>query len=420
MRLGASPELRGIFIVFAAWRLADAKFLLPSKNTGSDLVCRLVGDCLDYSAPDSLGSAVTNLPFEGPSLHLDLNYAGQYDSSSREPKHNLCIADRLAPTFFLLGAQKAATTNFAARFAQVALSVVPPKPLKSDPSYFWKELHVFDDKERYSKLGLQGWLDYYPRCSSKNFTVGMDATPSYLSSKMAPLLMHARYKLFSNRLDFLVILRSPLYRMRSAFYHAKDKGGCSRNVNLCKSFGNYVARALANNRQGCPSGKSYSSAADVKKCSSPDDCWDGGHGDPFHLSFYVPQLENWFYHFEPMQFVIAPMLTYVAPFLGLPSLVEFMARRIGSAIRPNMLTDAIEKGAKKGGHSHDYPSLANDLKGLDKTDEEELGRILTEKAGPEALAKLLSPKMAEGLVLFGYPGNLNDTDAIGKFISNSW
>jgi hypothetical protein len=270
MRCVASSGLFGIFVFFSGL-LGDAILLLPGRSSGSsDVVCRLAGNCLDYSIPASPGQTDANLTFEGPSLKLELNYAGRFNSSGREAKHNLCIQGRLAPTFFLIGAQKSATTNFAARFAQVALSVVPPKPRKSDPSFFWKELHVFDSKERYSKLGLQGWLDYYPKCSRTAYFVGMDATPSYLSSAMAPTLMRARYKWFSNKLNFLVILRSPLYRMRSAFYHARDNNACRWNPNFCGSFGFYVANALANNRWGCPSGKSYLTRAELKTCGSPD------------------------------------------------------------------------------------------------------------------------------------------------------
>lgn len=419
MRCRAFSLVIGVSYFFTGL-LGNAKLLLTSRPSDSDLVCRLTGDCLDYSIPVSQGQTVSNLTSEGPSLHLNLNYAGRYNASGLDSKHNLCIGSRLAPTFFLLGAQKSATTNFASRFAEVALSVVPPKPRKSDPSYFWKELHVFDSEERYNQLGLNGWLDYYPQCSATSFTVGMDATPSYISSSMAPALMRARYKWFGNKLDFLVILRSPLHRMRSAFYHAVDNGGCNRNPNLCKSFGHYLAAALSNNRQGCPSGKHYSTLAELKTCTSPDHIWDGGAGDPFHLSFYVPQLEHWFSHFEPQQFVIAPMLTYVAPFFGMPSLVEYMAQRIGSSIKVNTLTSALPKGTKNSGKRHSYPTLEEDLAGLSKSDEKELGQVLTQKAGPEALGKLLSPKMEKGLTLFGYPGKHDNVDAISLYIRSSW
>jgi hypothetical protein len=97
-----------------------------SHETEAPSICRLRNEeCLDYTYTADGSERLANLTFEGPSLRLELNYAGNYNRSTRDSQQSICINGHLAPSFFLLGAQKSATTNFAARFAQAALSVVP-------------------------------------------------------------------------------------------------------------------------------------------------------------------------------------------------------------------------------------------------------------------------------------------------------
>jgi hypothetical protein len=367
---------------------------------------------LDYTYTADGSERLANLTFEGPSLRLELNYAGNYNRSTRDSQQSICINGHLAPSFFLLGAQKSATTNFAARFAQAALSVVPPKPREADPGHFGKELHVFDHKERFEQLGLDGFLSYYPRCGTRNYAVGMDATPAYLPSERAPGLMRKWYSTLSERLVFLVLLRHPVYRMRSGFYQSRKHGGCLHNPNLCKSFTYYISHALANTRQGCPSGRQYPDQARLKACENPDGAWLGEPCDPFYLSLYALQLEIWLSHFAPSQFVIAPFLTYVAPEFSMPDLVKFIAQRVGSSIKATSPTTAIPKGTPRAGSSHEYPPLETDLHSLGDATQHEFGKIIAGKAGPAVLARLRSPRMARGLTLFGYDGAVDDVERL--------
>jgi hypothetical protein len=339
---------------------------------------------------------------------MDMEYQGRFNASVRGPQENVCINGKLAPSFFLLGAQKSATTNFFSRLMDVALDVVPAQD-ESDPNFFWKEPHVFDSSDRYYGLGRDGWLSYYPDCSTKVHAIALDASPSYISSPEAPVRMMAWYGApLAQRLQFLVMIREPLSRMHSSFYHGKQWAFAGL------SFQQYIAQALGNAKYGCPSGKVYNNSAAATSCLDPDDM---PLGDPFYLSLYVPQLKRWFQTFSAKQFVIAPMLTYVAQKQGQPSLVEHVAvERLGSAIKLGSNTKALEKDADGAGRIVSYPSLEDDLQKLPEETWQGLVEVMSKNASPESLSLVLAPKMLEGLTLWGY----NGATTISQFISANW
>merc|ERR1719171_1377616 len=75
-----------------------------------------------------------------------------------EGASNLCIDDRLAPEFILLGTQKAGTSSFADMFLTNGIQKAKVIDPSTEAIYFEKELHIFDDhKGRYGK-GKQFWL----------------------------------------------------------------------------------------------------------------------------------------------------------------------------------------------------------------------------------------------------------------------
>lgn len=387
--------------------------------------CRAIGECFDYTSDlpyANMNNASSDLkppsPDENSLQCEDLNYAGRVNHSSLSPTMASCLNDRLVPTFIVLGAQKSATTNFAQKFLNVALSIVPPKPASGDPSFFWKELHVFDRKDRFDQLGVNGWLQYFPKCPETHYAVGMDATPSYLPTAEAPKRMVSWYGQFKNRVNFLVILRKPLPRMRSSFYHMKDVAKAMKR-DISSSFAHYLSGALRNYEQGCPSGRQYSTSAALKECKDPAEL--DFTGDPFYLSLYVRQLEAWFKEFAPNQFVISGMLSYVAPTKGMPFLVDFMAARLGSSVKTGVDSAAIPKSNPKAGNTHKYPSFEEELASLTKAEREQVDFVMDQEAGADAMARLLAPAMKRGLTLFGYPGDPSDkVESIGKFIADSW
>jgi hypothetical protein len=155
----------------ASLAVARAAVSFQARQPQVRRVCRIKGrGCLEYTdtAPSALavtngtisalgGTKVTGVShsteLQGYSVQLDSEYAGEVENSNtsghKGDVNNLCIAGKLAPKFFLLGAQKSATTNFFGRLMEVALDVVPATPVtaRGDPDYFYKEPHVFDISE---------------------------------------------------------------------------------------------------------------------------------------------------------------------------------------------------------------------------------------------------------------------------------
>jgi hypothetical protein len=426
----------------ASLAVARAAVSFQARQPQVRRVCRIKGrGCLEYTdtAPSALavtngtisalgGTKVTGVShsteLQGYSVQLDSEYAGEVEnintSGHKGDVNNLCIAGKLAPKFFLLGAQKSATTNFFGRLMEVALDVVPATPVtaRGDPDYFYKEPHVFDISERYHGFGVDGWLRLYPDCSQYVPAIAMDASPSYISSPLAPARMQLWYgEALSAKLQFLVLLREPLARMQSSFYHGEQWS--FHNM----SFKQYVTRALANNRAGCPSGKAFENAAAVLECAEPDNM---PMGDPFYLSLYVPQVKRWLSMYQARQFVVAPFLTYVAPKKGVGSLLHFYAtKRLGSAVKKTGNFKAYPKDsstkpdaqvAQAAGVSTQKPPIEKELNGMFPSIRQELEQVVAVNGGPAAMARALTPKIAEGLTLFGYSDKWAQQRGLGGMI----
>ena len=140
---------------------------------------------------------------------------------------NVCLGDdRLVPELFVLGAQKAATTtfyNFLNRTARSLFQVDPAihQVLGSNLNKGRKEAHIFD-AEQYDAATFP---QYFPDdCDARPRAVSIDFTPNYLCDKFAAERVYTAYADLASRLTFIVILRDPLSRMRSAYYHGLADG----------------------------------------------------------------------------------------------------------------------------------------------------------------------------------------------------
>ena len=139
----------------------------------------------------------------------------------------LCMGGKILPSIFLLGAQKAGSTSLFSSLHKDLQGAVAATPLPGDPSYYSKELHIFDDAER-SRHSLELFSEYFPRCSGAQESpmVGLDGTPNYLMDTSAPARAHQAYAeraALSPRqlagLTFVVVLRDPVDRFLSWVGH---------------------------------------------------------------------------------------------------------------------------------------------------------------------------------------------------------
>eukprot|EP00440_Ansanella_granifera_P047650 gb/GFBE01051613.1/.p1 GENE.gb/GFBE01051613.1/~~gb/GFBE01051613.1/.p1 ORF type:complete len:387 (+),score=60.23 gb/GFBE01051613.1/:1-1161(+) len=327
----------------------------------------------------------------------------------------LCIDGHVAPAFFLLGAQKSATTNFAMRLSEIGENLAWATPTATDPAYYWKEPHIFN-QENYRGLSREEWLAYYPPCrehDSAEQLVGVDATPGYLPNEQAPQRIIGWYgHSLADRLQFMVLLRNPLSRLHSSFHHQKgDPNSPGHSI----TFAQYLDKVLYNQESyGCLTGFDIA-VEDRANCKHPDTS-----NDPFFLSMYVPALWQWLRYFHARQFVVAPFRQYVSPQDGTPALTEFMATKLGVKIKPGAQLGAIPKTEPNAGKIVHYPALEEELAACDATKVQSVKDLVTRYAGADVLARLIGPKIPEGLTLFGFAGDSSQVDDVAAYLSMNW
>lgn len=128
---------------------------------------------------------------------------------------NLCLNGRLVPELFVIGAQKSGTTSLASELSSGSADIILPE---SDEDYEKKEPHSFDWK--YDE-GEEHWLSRWPPCQQDRRVLAVDMTPVLHTHICVPCRIRERYGELSGRLKFIVLLRNPVERMQSAFYHGQ-------------------------------------------------------------------------------------------------------------------------------------------------------------------------------------------------------
>lgn len=215
----------------------------------------------------------------------------------------------------------------------------------------------------------------------------------------------ATYGALANQLTFLVILREPLARMQSSFYHGKSSGWV--NVQF-GSFEQYIQSALTVYRQ-----KKYRKFHDTAWSSGTGPDFNGVSGIPLTLSLYHEQLAHWLYYFHPAQFIVSPMKAYTKT-TGAQDLV----RAVGS--RPHVQASfpwQKKKLPKPHLNKHPHPPVERDLHPQTL---QQIRGVLNTVTGAQKLAQLLQPAMRKGLLLYGYNGPPTMVPRISKFINDNW
>jgi len=325
--------------------------------------------------------------------------------------NNVCIDGKLVPQFYLIGAQKSATSSFASELRRSSKSVVLPEMsswTNSQRLLFSKELHFFDSTHRWQK-GKQFWLSHWPQCPSTHM-VSADFTPSYLSTWEAPMRIKQMYQFQSTRLAFLIILREPIARMQSSYYHGISSGWVSKEYG---SFQQYVQAALQKFNQ-----KSYRKFHDCAQSENLGLNFGGNSGVPFSLSLYLDQIKHWTDNFNAQQFLISPMRAYIKPKPGQKyTLVKTVLKWHGLDLNAGMPAMQVKPKKPPRLNVHKHPSVAQDLTPDTYI---RLKQIFNVATGPHKLANMLSPLMQKGLVLFGYTGPASSKGWIARYIVNHW
>lgn len=127
------------------------------------------------------------------------------------------------PDFIIIGAQKSGTTSIAAALRRSNGIYVTPK----------KELHYFQHFD--PNKNPASWTKYLEEFSEAPAgCVAGEATPNYLSSRVAPVRISAQVP----NVRLVATLRNPVDRAYSAFWHARRFGSVPQSM----SFAEFVER----------------------------------------------------------------------------------------------------------------------------------------------------------------------------------
>lgn len=140
------------------------------------------------------------------------------------------------PNFLIIGAQKSGT-SWLHRFLESRPDVYVPRERK--------ELMFFDNKIRYSELGLNGYLEFF-RAANDESAVG-EITPGYLwTSQEHPgwgspgafrrEIPERVKKALGADTKLIAVLRNPIDRALSGYMHHLRKGRINRGETLRENF----------------------------------------------------------------------------------------------------------------------------------------------------------------------------------------
>lgn len=304
-------------------------------------------------------------------------------SSFLNPVMNLCLGGRLVPELFVIGAQKAGTTSLAMELTSGSPNIILPE---SDENYEKKEPHSFDWK---FNEGMQTWLNRWPSCQHEYRAVAVDMTPVLHSHVCVPCRIRERYGDLSSRLRFFALLRDPLKRMQSAFYHGQ--AGFHKDWYYDVSFEQYV-KIILRDPDYCPKREEF------------DDELKSYNEDPFCDSLYAEQLEEWLKHFDGSQLTIIPYKFQVARSGGTPSVAESLYSKFDI---PGARQEVENANSRE--HKALEEDLAPDIL-------EKIQKLLNDRTGYYVVARVLS---SHGVNLYNYDGP-NHENGIADFLEANW
>lgn len=180
---------------------------------------------------------------------------------------------RPLPDFLIVGAQKAGTTSlyrWLSRHPKVRTSV-------------WKEVHFFDDYDRYHKRGEMWYRSHFPLLGHRPSVRVGEATPSYLFNPAAP----RRVAELIPNVRLIVLLRDPVDRAYSQYKHTRRVG--EENLSFWKAVDKEEERV----------GKEIIEIKEKGKCES--DNWK--KYSYVRRGYYSEQIKRWTEYFPKKSFL---------------------------------------------------------------------------------------------------------------------
>lgn len=315
---------------------------------------------------------------------------------------NYCMKGKLLPEFYLLGAKNAATTSFATDLMNLGVMATP----KNND----KEWNFFKSNAQEVGQGFKSWwLWALPDCPfeetvladfstttlfavplpsdltwSEEFGPGVKNT-SNVSAWDAAHAIHDFHAQAGGRMPkLMVLLREPLSRMQSEWYHTRGKFNCPG----CMTNDTF-ADALAFN-------------AELLRMRPPqltDWTWKG---------FYARHVESFLQYFDAAQFMFVPNKEYY----------QFDPEAFSSSLLSWLgLHAAAWKVASHGNEHIDRPPLDSEL-----PPDSPARKAFQEAMEPEnrRLARTLARAQLQGATLAGYTGMPGDELQVRAWLERGW
>jgi len=339
---------------------------------------------------------------------------------------SLCVEGKLVPRLYVVGAQKAVTTTMFADLKQ--LGAINMHLHEEDVEE--KEFHFFDNwvglaqHVQANKVERLQWLSLMPPCPEAGTAPQLlfDATPCDMRMVRLPdgtrptgshwgrwFLTHDEdtrkyamgdemdlpkkltkfYGDESSKLVFAAMLREPLSRMQSAWYHSSQAYANWEQCRDCKAAS--FAEAVEATLNRAETNHTY-------------DDWLWG-------SMYADHLKAWLSKFQPSQIVVMPYKLYTHG--DKVSVCSDLAQRLDWQFDCNALNVAGEQPKEFNAHSH--LSLEEDMP------PELRDRFQNYIAGHNAdLVHVLAEAQKNGAGLANYHGSTGDEAAIQKWLVENW
>jgi len=312
---------------------------------------------------------------------------------------NLCRDGRQIPDFYVLGGKNTATSSLAHDLSQRGVFAAPQNKTKEWMFFRSQGQTPVPKQER-------KWLHSLPPCPAERVVmadfsvVNLFAVPLPEDLNLTSEVAYAndtsalnwnaaaRIRRFSGEaakdLKFLLMLREPLARVQSEYYHTlplKNCHGCMVNGSFTESFAFNVGQL----QQDPPV-----------------------VSDWFWKSFYARQVEEYLRHFDAAQFTFVPFKQYIS--LDPPAFSAALLGRLGIQAEPWVEASHENAHVLKPPLDEELPPAAASRGAFEAFF----------AAENERLVRLLAQAQLEGAWLAGYVGAPGDAALIRAWLESSW
>lgn len=324
----------------------------------------------------------------------------------------ICMEGRGLPQFYLLGAHRAGTTTMARDLMDLGIKSAKRKI---------KELHHFDGHCGFKSESLRGEEEHIPVCHkisgvekwnwARWFSETCDAqppladmTPLNLRLPGLPGVLTDLYGLHSTRISFGILVRDPLERFQSGWYHGQTfmLGKSPKNGSFQRHVNEMIPQAMEMQKYGWL-GTWLHINKELRRSYAIDQ---------LYRSLYSLNVQPWLEKFKASRFIIIPSRSYQSN----PAFKKRALRDVGDLLGTELDVNGIEHFHESTQNRVRHPSVQDDL---DKETQETLRREFFDPTVAD-FAGMLAMKIPHGLKLAGFDKGKVSQKHVKEFLEAHW